>query len=80
MNWQEQKENQAQKRKLENALKKTEESIEKIEAQISELEEEMAKPDIATNIGKLSELSRKCETQKEELNNLYENGLIPTKR
>ena len=72
LNWQEQKENQAQKRKLENALKKTEESIEKIEFIINELEEEMAKPDIATNIGKLSELSRKCETQKEELNNLYE--------
>lgn len=72
LNWQEQKENQAQKRKLENALKKTEESIEKIEAQISELEEEMAKPDIATNIGKLSELSRTCETHKEDLNKLYE--------
>lgn len=72
MNWQEQKENQAQKRKLENALKKTEESIENIETKISELEEEMAKPDIATNIGKLSELSRTCETHKEELNKLYE--------
>lgn len=72
MNWQEQKENQAQKRKLENTLKKTEQSIEDIEAKISELEEEMAKPDIATNIGKLSELSRTCETYKEELNKLYE--------
>lgn len=72
MNWQEQKENQAQKRRLENALKKTEEAIENIEAKVCELEEEMAKPDIATNIGKLSELSRKCETQKEELNKLYE--------
>lgn len=72
MNWQEQKENQAQKRKLENALKKTEESIEKIETKIRELEEEMAKPDIATNIGKLSELSRTCETHKEDLNKLYE--------
>ncbi|MDD6657739.1 MAG: ABC-F family ATP-binding cassette domain-containing protein [Lachnospiraceae bacterium] len=72
MNWQEQKENQAQKRKLENALKITEESIEKIETKICELEEEMAKPDIATNIGKLSELSRTCETHKEDLNKLYE--------
>ena len=72
MNWQEQKENQAQKRKLENALKKTEESIETIETKICELEEEMAKPDIATNIGKLSELSRTCETHKEDLNKLYE--------
>ncbi len=72
LNWQEQKENQAQKRKLENALKKTEESIEKIEFIINELEEEMAKPDIATNIGKLSELSRTCETHKEDLNKLYE--------
>lgn len=72
MNWQEQKENQAQKRKLENALEKTEESIEKIETKIYELEEEMAKPDIATNIGKLSELSRICESHKEELNKLYE--------
>lgn len=72
MNWQEQKENQAQKRKLENALKKTEESIETIETKIRELEEEMAKPDIATNIGKLSELSRTCETHKEDLNKLYE--------
>lgn len=71
-NWQEQKEYQAKKRKLEHALKRTEADIEKHEIKISELENEMAKPDIATNSGKLSELSLKNEMLKEELSKLYE--------
>lgn len=72
LNWQEQKELQAKKRKLENQLTKTESEIEKHEDKITNLESEMAKPDIATNLGKLSELSREAEALKESLKKLYE--------
>ena len=56
LNWQEQKELQAKKRRLENALAKAEQSIADLEEKISDLENEMTKPEIATNIGKLAEL------------------------
>ena len=72
LSWQEQKENQAKKRRLENALDKAEQSISDLEEKISDLENEMAKPEIATNIGKLAELSRQNEEYKKELKSLYD--------
>lgn len=71
--WQEQKEAQAKRRKLENELKKTESEIVSIEEKIKELETEMAKPEIATNIGKLSGLSKENEALADKLSTLYEN-------
>ncbi|MBQ8189742.1 MAG: ABC-F family ATP-binding cassette domain-containing protein [Lachnospiraceae bacterium] len=71
LNWQEQKELQAKRRKLESALKKTETKIEQLEAKIENLDAEMSKPEIATNVGKLAELSRERETYSETLNTLY---------
>ena len=72
LNWQEQKELQAKKRRLENALAKAEQSIADLEEKISDLENEMTKPEIATNIGKLAELSRQNEEYKKELKSLYD--------
>lgn len=73
LNWQEQKEAQAKRRKLESELKKTEAEISALEERIRELETEMAKPEIATNIGKLSGLSKENEALADKLSALYEN-------
>lgn len=73
LNWQEQKEAQAKRRKLESELKKTEAEISALEERIKELETEMAKPEIATNIGKLSGLSKENEALADKLSALYEN-------
>ena len=70
--WQEQKEQQAKRRKLESSLKKAETDIEQLETKIEVLDTEMSKPEIATNVGKLAELSRERETLAEKLNALYE--------
>jgi ATP-binding cassette subfamily F protein 3 len=72
LSWQEQKELQSKKRKLEASLQKTETEIAEIEEQIQNLETEMARPEIATNIGKLSELSKENERFKEQLEALYQ--------
>jgi ATP-binding cassette subfamily F protein 3 len=72
LSWQEQKEAQAKIRKLETTLQKTEQEITQIEDRITELEQEMSKPEIATNIGKLSELSKENENLKKQLEILYQ--------
>lgn len=71
LNWQEQKELQAKRRKLESSLKKAETEIEQLEAKIENLDAEMSKPEIATNVGKLAELSRQREAFSDTLNTLY---------
>ncbi|MCH5280151.1 MAG: ABC-F family ATP-binding cassette domain-containing protein [Lachnospiraceae bacterium] len=71
-NWQAQKEAQAKRRKLENGLKKAEEEIEKLETALSELDATMAKPEIATDIGKLSTYSKEAEEKRARLESLYE--------
>lgn len=70
--WQEQKEQQAKRRKLESSLKKSETDIEQLETKIEVLDTEMSKPEIATNVGKLAELSREREALAEQLSALYE--------
>lgn len=70
--WKEQKEFQANKRKLENQSKKLEERIGLLEEEIDGLNDKMAQPEIATNVGKLAELSRDCEAKTTELESLYE--------
>lgn len=70
--WQEQKEQQAKRRKLESSLKKAETDIEQLETKIEVLDTEMSKPEIATNVGKLAELSREREALAEQLSALYE--------
>ena len=72
LDWKAQKEEQAKARKKANDLKKTEQRIEELETQIAALEEEMAQPEVATNSGKLNELSLKHASLSEELNELYD--------
>lgn len=72
LDWKAQKEEQAKARKKANDLKKTEQRIEELETQIASLEEEMAQPEVATNSGKLNELSLQHASLSEELNELYD--------
>ena len=72
LDWQQQKELQAQKRKLENQLKKCEDRIAELEQRISEIEEEMALPEVATNVARLQELSKEQTSLSEELEEKYE--------
>lgn len=69
--WKKNKEEQAKMRKQANALKKCEENIHITEEQIAQLEEEMAKPEIATNIAKLLELTKEKEALDGKLEELY---------
>lgn len=70
--WKQQKEEQARIRKRENDLKKCEERIEKLETRKQELEAEMAKPDVATNVVRLQEISTEQDAIGAELSGLYE--------
>lgn len=59
LTWQQQKEEQALKRKRENELKKVEARIEELEARDKEIDETMVLPDICTNVAECTKLSRK---------------------
>ena len=72
LDWKQQKEEQARKRKLANDLKKTEAEIEETESKISELEEAFADPKIATNSVKLGELQKEYNALKGKQEELYE--------
>ena len=72
LDWQQQKELQAQKRKLENQLKKCEDRIAALEQRISEIDEEMARPEVATNVARLQELAKEQASLNEELEQKYE--------
>ena len=70
--WKAQKAQQAEARKKANDLKKCEDRIEQIENSISEIDEKMSEPDIATNSGKLNELSKERSALETELEELME--------
>ena len=72
LDWKQQKEEQARKRKLENELKRTEAEIEAVEGRIAELEEMFAEPEIATDAVRLGELQREYEEAKSHAEELYE--------
>ncbi len=65
LSWQQQKEEQARLRKIENALKKTEEEIETLETRNEELEQQLSDPANGTDIALLQKLSK----EKEEIDN-----------
>ena len=72
LTWQQQKEEQALKRKRENELKKVEARIEELEARDKEIDETMVMPDICTNVAECTKLSREKAAIAEELEGLYE--------
>ncbi len=72
LTWQQQKEEQALKRKRENELKKVEARIEELEARDKEIDETMVLPDICTNVAECTKLGREKAAIAEELEGLYE--------
>ena len=72
LTWQQQKEEQARKRKQEAELKKTEQRIEELETRDKEIDETLVLPDVCTNVGRCAELSREKDKILAELEELYE--------
>ena len=72
LTWQQQKEEQARKRKQENELKKVEKRIEELETRDKEIDDTLVLPDICTNVGRCAELSREKDKIQQELEELYE--------
>lgn len=72
LSWKEQKEQQAKQRKKENEIKRIEEQIERLENRDAEIDDQMAKPDVCTNVAKLQELAKEKEGILTQLNDLME--------
>ena len=68
--WIENKNAQAQKKKITNALNKCEKEIEKIEEKLTLIDEEFANPEISSNVGKLMELQKEKTALEEKLEKL----------
>ena len=68
--WIENKNAQAQKKKITNALNKCEKEIEKIEEKLGLIDEEFANPEISSNVGKLMELQKEKTSLEEKLEKL----------
>lgn len=72
MDWKAQKEQEAKKRKLENAFKKAETEIEELENRIASIDEEMALPENATSVARLTELTKEREEKEAALTDAME--------
>ena len=67
LSYQEQKQRDSQKRKLQRAVDNAEKEIEDLENQQTEIQNEMANPEIATNFDKLGPLQEKLSAVQEKL-------------
>ena len=72
LDWQQQKEQQARLRKLQNDLKRTENRIEELETRDKEIDASLEKEEIFTDVAEVTKLSKEKETIREELDTLYE--------
>lgn len=68
LNWKEQKEREAYRRKIENNYKNAENKIQKLEEKIEKIDEETSLPENASDVAKLTELTRNKEALETELN------------
>ncbi len=67
LDWMEQKEQQAKRRKLQNQLAQLERDIDRYETRIREIEDEMQKPEICTNSYELGKLAEEQSSLEEKL-------------
>lgn len=67
LSYQEQKQHDSQKRKLERAMQEAEKRIETLEAQEKEIQNQMAQPAVATNFTKLAPLQKKLSNVQKQL-------------
>ncbi len=72
LDWKEQKEREAKRRKIENSYNKTEEEIHTIEQRISLIDDTMSLPEYATDVGKLTELAKEKEQKERDLERAME--------
>ncbi|MBS4899634.1 MAG: ABC-F family ATP-binding cassette domain-containing protein [Clostridiales bacterium] len=72
LNWAGQKEFQARLRKAQNGVKRAEQEIAELEAQLEELDKEMARPEIAANVGELMDIHKTAEAVRKKLETVYE--------
>ena len=72
LDWKEQKEREAKKRKIEAAYEKAENEIQKLEELIEETDAQIALPEYASDVAKLTELSKQKEQYEEELETAME--------
>lgn len=72
LDWEQQKQLQAKKRKLFNELNKTEQEIEAAEAESALISEEFLKEEVATNSARLNELSARQRELETTLEKLYQ--------
>ena len=72
LEWQENKNLQAQKKKIKNSLKRCEEEISSVEEKLQKLDEEFANPQISSDVSKLMELHRQKEALESKLDILME--------
>ena len=70
--WKAQKEEQAKLRKRQNDIAKIEKSIEQLEAENSELDEQLALPEVYSDIKQLMKLNEKKQEIEKKLEKLYE--------
>ncbi len=70
--WKTHKEQQARQRKKQNDLKKTEDAITALEEQDAALDQQLASPEVVSDVGKLMEIHKEKESIKERLDQLYE--------
>ena len=74
--WKAQKEEQAKLRKRQNDIAKIEKSIEQLEAENSELDEQLALPEVYSDIKQLMKLNEKKQEIEKKLEKLYEDWEI----
>lgn len=72
LSWQQQKEEQARKRRQENELKKTEMQIEELETRDRAIDEELSLPEVGFDVARCSALSKEKAEIAEKLEALYE--------
>ena len=72
LDWQAQKDLQAKARKKENELRNCEDAITSLEQELSDIESTMSQPDVATDVAKLQELTKRQQDLNEKLLPLYE--------
>ena len=72
LDWQQQKEAQARKRKQENDLKRCEKKISELENKLDSLQGELSDPDNQKDLSRLQELSLQISQTENELSSLYD--------
>lgn len=72
LDWKEQKEREAKRRKIEQNYNKTEETIQNIEQHLADIDATMCLPEYAADVGKLTELTREKELLEQELEQAME--------